>query len=215
MKKIELWGLIVLFLLFNIISCQESGETNMSSNTVSSVENIPINNNKIGRTSIAYSIVDLKSVFNHANYHQLTLQDIDLVFPIEYLRWNHVCYLVYPVKEGGKFCIFFDTLQETDSNAQLVYSDSMYIHDLPQKDDFDVLQKGDSYQIVQAIAPCTQFSSVMSSGLWSYSLLSDGSAMMCNYEMVKGERIVKEWEFVSEENDSYPFKAIFSYDRTE
>ena len=184
----------IVSILCSATSCREGDRENMPSNSIAAVENMSINNN---------------------NYHRLTLQDIDLVFPIEYLRWNDGCYLVYPVKEGGKFCVFFDTLLIGQTTTRLVYSDSMYIHNLPKEKDFDMLQKGDLYQRVQEIAPCTILISVLSSGPLSYSLLSDGSVMRCSYTAVKGNMILDEWGVVSEDDIQYPFKTIFPYDRAE
>jgi len=205
----------IVSILCSATSCREGDRENMPSNSIATVENMSINNNEIEEASTNYSIVDLRYVFNNNNYHRLTLQDIDLVFPIEYLRWNDGCYLVYPVKEGGKFCVFFDTLLIGQTTTRLVYSDSMYIHNLPKEKDFDMLQKGDLYQRVQEIAPCTILISVLSSGPLSYSLLSDGSVMRCSYTAVKGNMILDEWGVVSEDDIQYPFKTIFPYDRAE
>ena len=110
----------IVSILCSATSCREGDRENMPSNSIAAVENMSINNNEIEEASTNYSIVDLRYVFNNNNYHRLTLQDIDLVFPIEYLRWNDGCYLVYPVKEGGKFCVFFDTLLIGQTTTRLV-----------------------------------------------------------------------------------------------
>ena len=119
----------------------------------------------------------------------LSLEEIDRVFPATYLREQKVSesgqsyYIAYPVSEGGLYVVYLiGALLGDGSAVQLVYSESVYLADLPNKSDLASLRPGDPFDAVKQLAPATLLSTVRSSAIMSFSFLQDGTVAEIEYQ---------------------------------
>ena len=151
-----------VFVLFLTSSCAEKKEVQYNETLL--LEGYKININKIDEKEQTFSINELEAFFCEEyqplstlwNKKKLFLNDINIRFPIKYLRKyseSEVFYIVYPVTEGGNFIVFLMAEINNDTKEKkFIYSNSLYVHNLPEKKVFDNLSIGtDSYQDVKKI----------------------------------------------------------------
>ena len=195
----------------------------MSNQQQPNIEGFTINNEPLDYDDTAYSIDELDMVFSHnlSDRSMMYLEDINQHFLIEHLRKveNHESYyIVYPVREGGKYLIFLNSvLDPTTGRERLCFdsalSNALYVHNLPDEDDFDVLNSGNTFEDVKKVAPCTQLILTRSSSIESYSMLNNGNVMMCSYRRMDEHFLLLESMSVILNNDiSFPYAGMVPSD---
>lgn len=138
-----------------------------------------------------YSLNDLKEFFKNKKNEQLGgigelapalfLSEVDNRFPIEIIRSNG--YVVYKVKEGGYFYIFWIHSVDPDIEPS-VYFTTYLSEELPLSK-FSVLTVGSSTaKDVKAVDPEFYLSFVKSSGTYSYSYLNDTAILEIKYKNI-------------------------------
>ena len=158
----------------------------------------------------------------------ITIGDANQKFPVECLRED--CYTVYKVKEGGYFYVFW--LDPTDSVfdpatgeydftnkvADSIMSFNAYILSPKKASDFDSIKEGMSTaEDVFKVDPAVEISFMLSNGIYSYSLLDDGTMMQIAYYhnkevKVKADLIVIGKSVISKELASSGLSSILPND---
>ena len=217
MKKFS-FLLIICAVIFT--SCNYGKEiTNMSNLTTSEVEGIKINNEPISSNKTSYSIAELKNFFT-SEQDIIYLNDIYNTFVIEYLRKIENLdsyYIVFPVSEGGKFVVFlYHNLDLKTGQKKLCYSDYMYVFNLPDEKMFEFVDNSYTYEDIKSIAPCTQLITTKSSSVESYSLLKNGSVMMCTYVRAEEQSLrVNTTMMISKDDYRFPYEGMIPSDLVE
>ena len=159
----------------------------------------------------SYSIADLQPYFEAASQwenNEYKTEDyvyttINEVFPGGILREctsGRGHYTVYKVKEGGRFYIFWSTLNAKTSDlssntfnpTKAIGIQTSYVLDLKEKTAFDCLIENESTaEDVIEIDPATQFTFARSSWITSISLLKDGSVLMIEYDYDNNKPFLK------------------------
>lgn len=171
-----------------------------------------------------YSLQDLKEYFGDVPPNEtvmysstnisseLEISDVNTEFPIECVRKTnyHVYYSVYGVEEGGLYYVFWnkyvsisdDAAINTDDDRVYVYF-TAYISSLKDSADFDDIKSEESTaEDVAKIDSAFELSFLMSSGIYSYSLLTDGNVLMIKYKQpekisCRKDLIVEKLEVIS------------------
>ena len=222
MNKLLVFLLAILGCLLTSCSCGKE-HPEMANQQKPPVEGFTINNEPLGYDDTAFSIDELDMFFSHSMSDRsiLYLEDINQHFPIRHLRKvenRESYYIVYPVKEGGKYLIFLSSVLDPVTGQQWLCFDSvltnaLYVHNLPAEDDFDVLNSGNTFEDVKEVAPCTQLVLTRSSSIESYSILNNGNVMMCTYMRMDDHSLVLESMSVILNNDvSFPYAGMIPSD---
>ena len=97
---------------------------------------------------------------------------------------------------------------------KFIYSNSLYVHNLPEKKVFDNLSIGtDSYQDVKKIAPCTELITIKSSSIDSYSLIDNGDVIVCTYKRSEDNNlIISSISVVSKDSPMFPYSQMMKSD---
>ena len=219
MKKI-FYG-VVIVIMCSFTSCNTSNAPNRpSNNELCSIEGYTINNSPIELKDYGYHIKELQNFFGEPSLQKngsLYLADIDGKFPIKYLRKAEKFesyYIVYPVFEGGKFLVFLNTHIDFEiNNGRLMYSESLYIHNLPTRVDLSNLKSTNTYDDLKDILPCTVLNTTRSSSIDSYSILNDGWVLRCTYSRsTDGKLHIENKEIISYDDPQFPFSGVIYSD---
>lgn len=227
MKRIILLLAIYMF-LFSACKAQGMGAETFDL-TVSTLEGFQTNNMPISNDAVTYPISKLQNFFEPSSLPTdnlfadvLYLDEINEQFPVKYLRKIEIIeghdrfYIAYPVSEGGKYLVFLGAVVDpvTDEKRSC-YLNSLYVYNLPNEDSFAALNVGDSYSEVLNIAPYT-CTPIVSSGIVSHSLLSNGNVMQCSYSRANGQELTLEkMELLTPEDPQYPFAGMLPSDLIE
>lgn len=204
-------------------SCNSSIEYNKEEkNDLCIIEGYAINNSTIEQCDAGYHIEELQNFFGVSSlqtFRTLYLADIDAQFPIKYLRKAEkyeCCYIAYPVLEGGKFLVFLNTQMDFKTGCgKLIYSESLYIHNLPSRDDVTNWKDINTYDDLKVLAPCTVLNTIKSSSIDSYSILRDGSVLQCMYSKDEnGNLSIESKEIISYNDPRFPFRGVVYSDLT-
>lgn len=113
-------------------------------------------------------------------------------FPVECLRLGGAIgyYSVYRVASGGYFYVFWTKTSEASSGEPAILEGdcanayfTVYLPSLRKESDFaPILEGASTAEDVSEIDPALEVSFLMSSGIYSYSLLEDGSVLEIRYE---------------------------------
>jgi hypothetical protein len=183
-----------------------------------------------------YYIEELKSFFgvlfcneapicSYDNYCTLTISEVDKRFPVRCLRYNKGYYTIYKVREAGFYYVFWGKRFESNSYYSLDTSKPLepqvyfaaYFSSLPTIENFKDLKEGvSSAEDVFHIDPAFELNFAISRGVFSYSLLRDGSILEIEYkykrlnrrndlifmgkEVKKRERALSEFRFILSED---------------
>ena len=208
-------------------SCYWKGQYQMNTQN-SSFSGFPADNT----TSLSdilsntYALQDFYDYFGTISTHErimyasnrddvpISITDVDKTFPIECIRQGGEIsyYSVYKVSEGGYFYIFwnssanlandFDLLQQAKSAT--VYF-TAYLPSLKEFSNFVSIKEGISTaEDVAVIDPALELSFSSSSGIRSFSLMSDGTVLEVQYKRgtVVGSRkdlVVESMNLISKE----------------
>lgn len=144
-----------------------------------------------------YKLQDLENFFGDISANEsltyemtgkksgLSIREVNKKFPIECFR--KAGYSVYAVSGGGYFYVFYERTFNPFRNFKQTYDDAnvyftAYIAALKSASDFDDIQVGISTaEDVFQIDPAAELSFIMSSRIYSYSLLEDGTVMEIEY----------------------------------
>lgn len=222
MNKHLVFLLAILGCLLASCSCEKEHHE-MENLPKPSIEGFTINNEPLGYNDTAYSIDDLDMFFSHnpSDRSILYLEDINQHFPIRHLRKvenKESYYIVYPVREGGKYLIFLNSVLDLTTGRERLCFDSvltnaLYVYDLPDEDDFDVLNSGNTFEDVKEVAPCTQLILIRASSIESYSMLNNGNVMMCTYIRMDDHTLALEsMSVISNSDISFPYAGMVPSD---
>ncbi len=184
-----------------------------------------IDENPITTSEVKYHLDDLRAFFPRQyngdlyytpNGDLLSLDEIDMVFPIKHLRTGNrsATYIVYSVEEGGFYLVFLNYLIGSNSCieekcSQLVYSDSVYFYNLPDIAATEAVHIGQSFEELMELFPQTVTSFYLSScdGV-SYSPLNNKCILICTFIEENHSLRVKEWHVKSYDNSSIGIRAF-------
>lgn len=183
----------------------------------------------------SYSIEDLVAyfgaipeneymVYNVSETHML-LTEVDMQFPIECMRQqNDICYYsVYRVTQGGYFYVFWSNIIDMSNTDLLSFSDrptvyfTAYLSKLKEKEDFQALIEGVSTaEDVAEIDPAVEISFLASSGIYSYSLLSNREVLVIKYSnntpiKSRADLVVESMSVVSQDTAASSYLASIQY----
>jgi hypothetical protein len=162
-----------------------------------------------------------------SSWSRISLMRLSRDLPIECLRFVRVednigFYVIYKVKEGGYYYVFWDEEAEPFSSERdpkpptefFVYF-TAHVTSLRKESDFDSLEIGVSTaKDVARIDPAMEMVTYMSSHTPSYSLLEDGRVMKICYDRnspfeSRGDVVIESIEVV-EKNDAVSALAIIN-----
>lgn len=164
-------------------------------------EVLSVDTNPKSKISVAYSLDELNEFFQGSNYTEMLLEegssititkeDVLKRFPAE--EKTNQNYVVYKVKEGGLYYVFWIDSMSAESMSEenvlvgrhqneVVYFYS-YCNGVLKAEDFNgitpmVSTAGD----VKRIDPGFELCLYMSHGVYSYSLLADGNVLEVEYQ---------------------------------
>lgn len=159
-----------------------------------------------------------ESVFSN-RLQPLDFNDVNQHFPIEVVRPEG--YSVYAVNQGGYFYVFWSTHLENGNNRAdynpFVYF-SAYLSAPKELLMFESLKAGTSTaKEVKAIDPAFELQFMMSSGLFSYSILNEKSALQIEYVSTSefeeyDDLIVKNVKVISRGKAPAEYSSILAQD---
>ena len=167
-----------------------------------------------------YSITELKDFFGELPPNEqlqysdytvgyITQEETLVKFPAEYSGtlgdWTGTTphFVVYKVKEGGYYYVFFNIGGVTPEETYAGFT--ARLAKVCKKSDFNLIKAGKSTAVdVAKIDPAMEMTFMMSSGIYSMSLLEDGNIFVVKYKHVDKEDIsrndyVVEKTFVDED----------------
>lgn len=196
--KSKICIILIMQVLLLFTSCGKAGEEvqdlqSMPVITATGVDltGVKTNNDPILDTAQKLPISELKNYFENdlTKAGPLFLEEINQKFPVEYLRSMSVSenresyYIAYPVLEGGLYVVFLTGAMSNDGSAfKLAALNSIYLSELPEKRDLNILQPGDTFDDVKRIAPATLLTTTKSSAITSVSILQDGLTAEIDYQ---------------------------------
>ena len=152
-----------------------------------------------------YSITELEDFFGKLptneqlqysdfNVDNITKKEVLNKFPAEYTgnvsKWSGAPphFVIYKVKEGGYYYVFFNIGSPTLEESYVGFT--AHLTKLCKKSDFGSIKAGKStaYDVAQ-IDPAMELTFMMSSGIYSMSLLDNGNIFVVKYKQVEKEEI--------------------------
>ena len=217
------------FLLTTLVSCKKiEGETYMDNLFWKEYK---INDSKSLDSILKkeYDLNELISFFKRSNINEsfgfdsvfvdLSLSKVNNKFPVEVIRSGG--YSVYKVIQGGYFYVFwvkpFDSEKRQTNGEPTVYF-TAYFSSNKVASQFNSIKYGVSTaKDVKKVDPYLEFSFLISSGIFSYSLLDKDVLLQIEYaykENIKDyeDLIVKEMKIVSRESAPSRYGAILDKD---
>ena len=221
---------LVLIFLLSIVLPACSGSVSLSENIMGggleeqSIMWSKINHNPISMDAKRVSVSVLQDFFYDIEPESfirvqpdnpITIAQLNERFPIVYCREvviNNapVNYVVYPVTEGGCYFVVFSYATDQEGNSpQYIVADVFYINqdNLPRVEDKANLVLGETtYAEVLSLFPVTELVSYLSSGIYSYSLLSSDQILKIEYD---GDIYAKDQKFVVQKYEIIPRESAF------
>ncbi len=218
-KHVCLVSFLAICCLLFLTCCRENNKVD--------IQNMFVQNYSVNNTSMLsdllhtnYKLKDLQAYFGkippneNAIYSSNGISigqefgNVNAQFPIECVRHpeNHVCYSVYGVEEGGFYYVFWNKpMNKSDTMTGNVNNDTAYVYfttyipSLKKASDFNEINEGTSTaEDVAEIDPAFELSFLMSSGIYSFSLLDDeGSVLEVRYK--RSEKISQRKDLIVEE----------------